>query len=515
MNILTSYLKLLKIKHTKTYSGKLFKEHPNKFDLYGLSSMLSDYGIENEGLRFDNKHENLPLLEVPFIAHTGHDFVIVTKNTPQKVEYIWRNKKISVTTDDFLKTWSGRVLLAEPNENSIEPDYRQHQKKEICQNFVKYLLLFLSALCVGILYVSQQLYCKTGHSVSLISSFIGVYACYLLLIKQMKIEGSYADKICSLIKQGDCTDILESDSAKFFGLFGWSEIGFGYFVSNITIILCFPHLISFFAIVNIRTLPFTFWSVWYQNKTKHWCVLCLIAQFLLWMIFIVNLSFGNIQVPALLTRGLIFMLSLTGIIYLIPLLSIHLLISRLSDSVQVEDLKQEINSLKANEDIFHALITKQSHYQANKDDSMIVFGDPESKNIITMLTNPYCIPCAKMHAKINNLLNETNDRFCVRYIFASANEELEVSCRFLIGIFHEYPDQAKRLFNEWFESGKHKKDELIKKYDFSPEKYDLEYRKHKAWREKYQLVTTPIILLNGYRLPEIYKVEDLKHLSNL
>ena len=35
--------------------------------------------------------------------------------------------------------------------------------------------------------------------------------------------------------------------------------------------------------------------------------------------------------------------------------------------------------------------------------------------------------------------------------------------------------------------------------------YDL----HIAWREKYQLTVTPIVLVNGYRLPVNYKIEDL------
>ena len=131
MNIFTAYLKLLKVKHTKSFSRKYFNEHPNKYDLYGLSSMLTDYGIDNEGLRLDNKQENLPLLDAPFIAYSGNDFVVVSKNTPQKIDYIWRNKTISVTVDEFLKIWSGVVLLAEANVNSGEPDYWLHRKKEL------------------------------------------------------------------------------------------------------------------------------------------------------------------------------------------------------------------------------------------------------------------------------------------------------------------------------------------------------------------------------------------------
>ena len=36
-------------------------------------------------------------------------------------------------------------------------------------------------------------------------------------------------------------------------------------------------------VLNIFTLPYSFWSVWYQKaKAKQWCVLCLIIQALLW-----------------------------------------------------------------------------------------------------------------------------------------------------------------------------------------------------------------------------------------
>jgi len=45
-NIFVAYLDLLKVKHTDTFSRKYFEEHPNKYNLLGLSQMLSDYGIE-------------------------------------------------------------------------------------------------------------------------------------------------------------------------------------------------------------------------------------------------------------------------------------------------------------------------------------------------------------------------------------------------------------------------------------------------------------------------------------
>ena len=98
--------------------------------------------------------------------------------------------------------------------------------------------------------------------------------------------------------QTDCNNILESDAAKIGGVLSWSEVGLGYFISNITLLICYPSLISYLSIINICALPYTLWSVWYQYKiAKQWCVLCLLVQLLLWVLFTINISTGIIQQP--------------------------------------------------------------------------------------------------------------------------------------------------------------------------------------------------------------------------
>lgn len=47
-NILISFLKTLHMKHTSAYAEKLYEEYPHKYNLYGLSKMLEEYGITNE-----------------------------------------------------------------------------------------------------------------------------------------------------------------------------------------------------------------------------------------------------------------------------------------------------------------------------------------------------------------------------------------------------------------------------------------------------------------------------------
>ena len=58
-NIFVVLLDLLKIKHTKSFSNQTFNEHPHKSNLYGLSQMLSDYGIRNAATRIEDKENDL------------------------------------------------------------------------------------------------------------------------------------------------------------------------------------------------------------------------------------------------------------------------------------------------------------------------------------------------------------------------------------------------------------------------------------------------------------------------
>jgi hypothetical protein len=75
-------LSLLGIKHTKSFSNKHFNEHPHKYNLYGLSKMLSDYGIRNAATRIEDKENDLFRIECPFVAQAGGDFVVVEGLTP-------------------------------------------------------------------------------------------------------------------------------------------------------------------------------------------------------------------------------------------------------------------------------------------------------------------------------------------------------------------------------------------------------------------------------------------------
>ncbi|MDR1115121.1 MAG: hypothetical protein LBL33_03035 [Tannerella sp.] len=264
-NTFVTFLDILGIKHTKSFSAQYFNQHPHKYNLFGLSEMLSDYGIRNGATRIEDKVNDIQEIQTPFIAHTGNDFVMVNKVETDKVHYLWHSKKITIPISKFVDMWSGVILLAETSINSGEPDYAAHRTKDLLTFAQQSILVVACALILGLSYTNYSLFTNPGITLLLLVNLIGVYICYLLVLKQLRIHSRYADKICTLFSKSDCNNVLESEAAKLWGIFGWSEIGLGYFAANVVILLFLPKLMVYSVIINILALPYTVWSVWYQK----------------------------------------------------------------------------------------------------------------------------------------------------------------------------------------------------------------------------------------------------------
>lgn len=514
-NIFTSFLNSLNVKHTKTFSNKYFNEHPHKYNLFGLSKMLSDYGVENAGTRIENKEENIMNIETPFVAHIGADFALVYDVTDEEVKYRTGHLNINMPRKDFCDAWTGVVLLAETTPDSAEPGYKKNREKELLQFSLKSSLIIAVLALLSIVFVNNHSYSSIGLLLLLVLNAIGVYIGFLLVQKQLKIHSNYSDKICSLFKQADCNNILESDAAKLWGVFGWSEIGFSYFIANFIIVVFLPHLINYYAIIGVCVLPYTVWSIWYQRfKAKQWCVLCLIVQLLLWCLFITNLSFHFVKLPDFILLDIVIL----GCIYFIPFVVVTLLIPYLSEQSKIETITQEINSLKSNEKVFGLLLKEQPKYPCDKSTSNILFGNQDADILITILTNPHCNPCAKMHARIEKLLESGIQNLCIQYIFSSFGEDLDISNRFLIASYQNNSQADMRsIYSQWFAGGKLDKDAFIVKYPFNLTADDVikEFEKHLQWKSETKLAATPTVLVNGYKLPDNYQIEDLRYFSKI
>jgi hypothetical protein len=474
--------------------------------------MLSAYQISNQGVQIKEVGDMLSKLETPFIAHIGNEFVIVTAVKADEIVYTWRNKAAKIATAEFLKIWSGITLLVEVNESAIEPDYYKHRREELIMPAKKIGLALTVFVILGVSGYSAGTFVRIDLILVLLINVLGAYIAYLLMLKQLHIQSHLGNQLCSLFsKQNDCNRILESKASKLLDVFSWSEIGLGYFVANILLIIFAPTLYPYLSIINMLALPNTLWSVWYQKfKARQWCLLCLLVQGVLWALFISNFAFGLIILPDFRFNSIL----IVGSLYFMPVLFLNLLMSSFSTDEKLKETTYQINSLKTDERVFNILL--QSSQQFVVDDngaSSLLWGDKEAQNRISVVTNPHCVPCSLMHRRLKHLLADTDNGFCVQYIVSSFNEELEESSKLFIAMYQR-GSQAEfvSFLDDWYKNGRNNREQFYKKYPFDKNDACLsdEFRKHKKWIDKSTLHATPTILFNGYLLPEQYQLEDLK-----
>lgn len=290
--IFSQFLTALEVPHTRRYSDKRLRTMTFK-SLFGLSRLLREYGIDNEAVRVDDKRAAIGMLPVPFLAQTRDSFVIVDVTSPDKVGYTAHGERSTMSLADFIDRWSGVALMAYPDARSGEPDYRAHLIEEIGNTAKGYILWACGLFLFLYLFISGGLYRNVSTVLVTAVYLAGLFMTYLLMLKKLNRGNHVADRVCGVLQDGGCDTVLEQKASTFFGIFGWSEVGFSYFTVSLLTLLVFPQYDGYLALINLCCLPFTLWSIWYQRFRAHaWCTLCVSVQCLLWLQFFCWLGGG-------------------------------------------------------------------------------------------------------------------------------------------------------------------------------------------------------------------------------
>lgn len=505
-NLIECFLDAIEVQYNKRYADKLYNEHPHKNNMYGLKKMLDIYGIKTLGLYVDDK--NLAVLNYPCILHTHGDFVIGLDCTSDNVKFLQRGKETTLAHDIFRDTWTGNALVVQETTEAIEPDYEVHRREELALMAKAYFIpvMLMVAAIVGM--VSNLVHLGIYHIARIVLSLAGVLVCVLLMEKQMFRESHYGDKVCSLFHRSDCNSVLDGPMAKIFGI-SWSEVGLGYFAVNVMLLALIPSSADLVAVVNWVAMLYGLWSVCYQWRiAKSWCVLCVIVQAIIW-------SMGMIVAAQHLAEPFVFDPAsslLSCLAFAIGIMAVHQYASAHAMETERVHAVQQYRALKANGDVAKALIGKSEYYESELCDSSIVFGNPEAAMRVTILSNPHCNPCARMHKQVKKLLDMAEEDICVQYVFSSFNEQLEDSCRYLIACYlNNTEKEALRRLSLWYTKEKFDYERIVKQNEacIHTKEVDAEMKKHAAWREKTSLAATPTVLVNGHVLPAEYELEDL------
>lgn len=512
ISILSTFLKLIKVKYTASYLHKLAHTHPNKNNMLGLKQALEMYGIKTEGVKYDDK----PLAELvfPCILHISGGFVVGKDLENDTITYIYEDTEVKKGVEDFCHIWTGHALLQTGDfSTAIEPNYASNRKAEITKLIGKTLLWILPVFIWGMIFFSSLLNISFYSCIDTILEWIGLLLCYFLMEKQIFRKSNYGDKVCSAFHLNNCNDVLFATKAKI-GILSWSEIGFGYFAARLICRIVIPEAQLTLALIGWISMLYGIWSLWQQLRVLHnFCMLCTLVQAIVWLI-------GIVDIYAILHgiydfSSLMFNFILAGSIIVLSILFTHVVASYYNSEKERMDAVWKLNSFKADEDVFLAKLHQQEHYETSEEDSHVVFGNKDSHMRITILSNPHCNPCARMHQRVDELLKSHGDKLCVQYIFTSFNKELEESSRFLIASYLQLDIQTSQsVFHQWFDGKKDNAKDYISiiPVDVRIKETEEEMERHRQWRNRAGITATPTILVNGYLLPDGYEIEDLPFL---
>jgi hypothetical protein len=172
--------------------------------------------------------------------------------------------------------------------------------------------------------------------------------------------------------------------------------------------------------------------------------------------------------------------------------------------------------LKFDTSLFSFMLKKQKRIEYSVDSLGIDLGNPIAKNTIVKVCNVYCNPCSRAHSEIEKLLDDNKD-LKVKIIYTFRNQESDPAIKptsHLLAIAKQNDsDQLKNALNDWHLANSKNYTDFASKYPIESE--ELNQTKHvaamDAWCKNTGITHTPTIFINGYQLPDNYRIEDLQY----
>ena len=507
-NLLITVLQALRVPHTAGFAEELFESHPYRHSLLGLSLLLRAYGVENVGMQLDDKSQ-LTRLQTPFVAQVADGLAVVTETGPRGVRYRLDGKDMHMPEDRFRETWTGVVLLLQPDAGSGEPDYARHRGSHRTERTLAALL----AVCAGIVLAAGTAMGNAPFGAlrlsALLAAALGTGVGVLLCLRQMRVAADAVDRLCSIFHKGGCNDVLDSPAARMPGGVSWTEAGTGYFLVQLLALLLAPDLLPAIAVAALAALPYTLWSLWYQRWRAHsWCPLCLCVLFVLWLQAGMFLAFG-VYTAGLFRPQLLPELAVFGAACLAATLALHFLLPVRGRLRRAGTWRYAYRRIKLRREVFDALLAAQETLPDPTEASSVVFGPDDAPYTVTVLTNPYCNPCAAIHAGLHRLVAAG---LRLRYVFTSFGPDFDPVSRLMIAAYRQLgPERALKVYDEWYAGGRARGEKFFAAHGIQPDdpQAEEEYARHRAWQEAARRYATPTILVNGHTLPPEYDVAEL------
>lgn len=518
-----SILKIITNHYGVKYSAALYqilKEHPDFPSFLSYQYILRRMGKDSFAIH--TSYEELTNMPAPFIVHgvTNIDlFLFITKATAEYVQTIDEKRKTeSIKKEDFEKMWDGNILIIDNMPGKI--DIPSKRKLDIFIKLAKYpfFILCLVTLCTYLLIL------KGIGDFLFYVYFLGILGglgtCILLFIEQIDKYNIHIKRLCSSNgskSKIDCSSILDFKDAYFMGLASWSDIGFVYFTFLLTILLVLPFNISqaFINILSLFSIGYVCYSLFYQKFiAQKWCTLCLSVQAIFIFLFILSIC-------TITTNGIYELLDTKFtmdiiIIFLITSSTYAVVKPLIASQKEYTVLKKKFNELIYDENITQYLFQQELHLTDIDKVNKLSIGNTDAETCITIVFSPICVSCIKELQTLLPIL-QRKDNIKLDLIFLLDRKKHPKSliiAKHLLSDYQKTPKQFLTILQKYVDDYPISKNKIIHNTKFLQEapKYDSYINAQEKWCKAHKLYNTPIIFINGNKLPNYYNIKDIDYL---
>lgn len=514
--VLQKAIKEFNIKVTNTTIKEYLLSHPHYSSLKSVCDSLKKWGVEHYPLSLEANE--IKELELPFIAHlkvSGGQLIYVKKILDNKITYqLSENYEKIEDFEKFSDKLSGAVIVMDATKEAGEKKYKQYRQKEILNKnllplgIVTLLILLLSNfISNNPLFHYKYSYLYWGL---LSTKLSGLTASIFLILHELKVHSSFADKICGFSSKTDCDTVLSSNASNIFGWINWADAGFIYFIGTLLYLTTIKDINSFWllSVLSVLSVPYPVFSIYYQSvKLKKWCPFCLLVQLMLiaeCVLLFPALKSISINVTDVLILAVSFLLPATIWFYY---------------KVYMEKLTEKDKehytflSFKRNPEIFKFLLQKGGFVPIPVRKDALVLGNPNAPVTLTAFLSLNCNPCTSAFKNISLLLSNCPD-IKINAIFSVYKDDESIKLiNTLYYIFEQKgSNEAIDFLDKWYSSPKSSRKQLyqnITPIDFNAaEQVGIA---NKVLFEKYKIEGTPTIYLNGYKFPKQYEYGDIEN----
>lgn len=521
--------KIIEAPVTKTSLKNALVEHPNFPSLASISDVLTKFNIGNRAIKtsdLERTRFNLPVVAFTNSPQSSKKFflVILSLTADNVTYYDPEFRKVrEIAYSEFIGYYGGIILEIETNDNTGEPDFQTKRRDEIIQASKK----ILTASSVVIIFLAKIIeiqfaypHIAPSYFLFFILAFLNSLICLFILTYEIEGATGIAGRFCNHRGKIDCASVMNSNGAKLFGT-SLSIIAATFcFGSYVALLLDNSSSTSYRNLVCTLTLtsvPFVLYSLCYQLFViKKFCLFCmaLISSLSFQVLLLLFGGFYTLKPGQYLRDGEPFTLAA---IYISIFSVLSLLIPELVSGRKHKAEGLVHRRFKYNDEIFSLSLAKQRSVANTADMCALTFGSDTPTYIITIVSDPYCSPCATTHATLNKLVAEKSSIQLKMIFYTSSDTAQNIEpVRLLLDSYSRLgKDKAKSIIDSWYESKI--KDVNSFSRDFGihmTSENDGSIQEMRQWCDSVQITKTPTIFINGFELPPLYMAEDLQYILN-